>query len=54
MAYIGVSAVLLVYSSGNNCGNYHFIWHVPDSDLDDALKIIIENIKANPQYFTLE
>jgi len=28
---------LLVYSVGNNAGNSYFIWHVPDSSLDEAL-----------------
>lgn len=49
-----MSAVLLVYSSGNNCGNYHFIWHVPDNSLDNALKnshVVIKDIKTKLPVF---
>ena len=49
-------SVLCVYSTGNNCGNSHFIWHVPDSSLDQALgnsQAIVEDIKKNiPSYHT--
>ena len=43
-----IPSVLLVYSTGNNCGNSYFVWHVPYSCLDQALansQSIIEDIK---------
>ena len=51
---IGVPAILLVYSPGNNVGNSHFIWHVPDSSLDEAIKnsqTVIEEIKVKLPVF---
>ncbi len=51
-----IPSILLVYSSGNNCGNSYFVWHVPDSCLDQALansQSIIEDIKKDlPTYHT--
>ena len=51
-----IPSVLLVYSTGNNCGNSYFVWHVPDSCLDQALansQSIIEDIKKSlPTYHT--
>ena len=53
---LSVSALLLIYSSGNNCGNMYFVWHVPDNCIDQALKIsqmVIEEIKKQiPVYHT--
>ena len=55
-AGLSVSALLLIYSSGNNCGNAYFVWHVPDNCLDQALKnsqVVIEEIKKHiPVYHT--
>ena len=49
-AVLCISALLLIYSSGNNCGNSYFIWHVPDNCLDQAFKNsqkVIEEIKKH-------
>lgn len=49
-----VPVILLVYSPGNNYGNSHFIWHVPDSSLDEAIRnsqTAIEEIKAKLPVF---
>ena len=53
---IEVPSVLLVYSTGNNCGNCYFMWPVPDSWLDQVLansQGIIEDIKQSlPTHYT--
>jgi len=53
---LNVPTALLVYSVGNNAGNSYFIWHVPDSSLDEALtnsQQVIEKIKQSlPVYHT--
>ena len=53
---LNVPSVLLAYSTGNNCGNSYFMWHVPDSCLDQALsnsQEVIEDIKKDlPTYHT--
>ena len=55
-AGLSVSALLLIYSTGNNCGNSYFLWHVPDKCLDQAIKnsqVVIEGIKRQlPVYHT--
>ena len=53
---IEVPSVLLVHSTGNNCGNSYFMWHVTDSCLSETLpksQPVIEEIKASlPMYHT--
>ena len=51
--------VLFTYSTGNNRGNFHFIWKCPDSGILNASDIlnesqpIIEEVKKEvPKYFT--
>ena len=48
-----VPVILLVYSPGNY-GNSYFIWHVPDSSLDEAIsnsQAAIQKIKAKLPVF---
>ena len=51
-----VLSILLVYSTGNNCGNSYFMWPEPDSYLDQVLansQVIIEDVKQSlPTYHT--
>ena len=47
-----VPTILLTYSPGNNVGNSHFIWHVPDETLSTASsQRVIEEIKTKLPIF---
>ncbi len=49
-----VPAMLLVHSTGNNYGNTHFAWQVPDASLEEAIQnsqVVIEDIKTSLPVF---
>ena len=56
-AELSVSALLLNYTSSNNCGKEYFAWHAPDGCFDQALKnsqMVIEKIKKSKFQFVTQ
>ena len=53
MVCIGIPTILLVYSPGNNNGNSHFIWYVPDHEALKNSQTVIEEIKEKILVFHL-
>ena len=49
-----IPTMLLTHSTGNNCGNSHFLWQVSDESLEEAVRNsqgAIEEVKSKLPVF---